>query len=82
MKPCKMSRIFVTFLGMFLLPGCAAFVAAKPVACGVISTLHSACILLTFVGSDGKPHTVACSQDDMNKYGAMLEERARENATH
>lgn len=57
------------------LTGCAAFATAAPVACKVVSALNSACVLLTFVGTDGKPHTVKCSPAEVAEWGRDIEER-------
>jgi hypothetical protein len=53
--------------------GCAAVAVAAPVACHVVSVLNDACMVLTFVGADGKPHTVTCTREELTAWGARVE---------
>jgi hypothetical protein len=68
-------RLFVITCSFVLLSGCAEVAAAKPVACAVVSALESACTLVTFIGDDGKPHTVTCTPDEVAAWGKDVEAR-------
>lgn len=52
---------------------CAALTAAAPVACKVINLANDACMLLTFTGADGTPHTVSCSKEELQAWGVKVE---------
>ena len=55
--------------------GCPAALAAAKGGCAVVNVAEQACMLLTFVGSDGKPHTVTCSPEELTAYGKVVEAR-------
>jgi hypothetical protein len=57
------------------LAGCAAFAAVEPVACQVVSVVNDACMVLTFLGDDGKVHTVRCTREELTAWGKAVEAR-------
>jgi hypothetical protein len=67
--------ILLVAICVFTLGACAALQAATPVACAIVSTLNSACMLLTFTGADGKPHTVSCTRTELDAWGQVVEAR-------
>jgi hypothetical protein len=64
--------LLTTLLGL-LLAGCPAAIAGATTACKVVSVIDQACMVLTFIGSDGKPHTVTFSQRELNEWGSYVE---------
>jgi hypothetical protein len=58
-----------------LLPGCPQAAAVAVATCKVVDVLHDGCMLLTFVGADGAPHTISCEPGELNAWGRLVEER-------
>jgi hypothetical protein len=66
----------LALLAVFLaLPGCAAALPAAQAGCKAVSAVNDACMLLTFLGSDGRVHTVECSKQELNAWGAAVERK-------
>lgn len=72
---CALLLLVAAVLLSALLSSCAALTAAKPAACAVVSALDSACTLVTFLGDDGKIHTVPCTAAEVTAWGKDVEAR-------
>jgi hypothetical protein len=58
-----------------LLPGGPQALVVATATCKVVDVLHDGCMLLTFVGADGAPHTISCEPEELNAWGRLVAER-------